>query len=307
MFESFKKKFRKRNSSKKSRTDIKNNKSIFVWSVVLPAIFFFMALIYYPFMKNIYYVFTDYDYINAPTYIGFSNITKLFSDTVALNALKNTFLITFISVPLVMCISLLLSVALFNLEKLQGFFRSAIFTTYLVPLVVASVIFKLLFGTESGLINNFLNSVGMNKVDWLTNPILALLCVIIINVWNGTGFFMVIFLAGLSNIDPQMYEAATVDGAGSIRKFFSITLPLLKPTMIFAVIFATITYLRTYVTVEILTGGGPYRSTETIIKYMFDQSFKSRNVGYASLLAIVLFLITLGLSLLQIKIIKTGE
>lgn len=285
----------------------KLNDVVFVWSIVIPALIFFLIFMYYPFVKNIYYVFMDYNYISKPTFVGLENIKKLFSDEYAFNALKNTFLITFISVPLVISISLALSVVLFNLKRFQGIFRSAIFSTYLVPLVVASIIFKLLFGTEAGLINSFLNSIGISKINWLTDPTLATLCIIIINIWNGTGYYMVIFLAGLSNISTEMYEAAKVDGAGPVRTFFSITLPSLRPTMTFAVIFSTISYLRTYVTVEVLTGGGPYRSTETIIKYMFDQGFKSRNVGYASLLAIIVFLITLVISLIQIKITEKDE
>ncbi|PKM58263.1 MAG: sugar ABC transporter permease [Firmicutes bacterium HGW-Firmicutes-3] len=280
---------------------------IFVWSIVIPAMAFFTLFIYYPFFKNIYYVFMDYNYIKEPTYVGLRNIKMLFADTYAFNALKNTFLITFVSVPLVLGVSLGLSILLFNLKKFQGVFRSAIFSTYLVPLVVASIIFKLLFGTESGLINSLLQSIGLNKVNWLTNPALATLCIIIINLWNGTGYYMVIFLAGLSNIDTQIYESAKVDGADPFRIFYYITLPSLKPTLIFAAVFATITYLRTFVTVEILTEGGPYRSTETIIKYMFDQGFKYGNVGYASLLALVVFMLTLIISIIQIKLTRSAD
>ncbi len=282
----------------------KTQEHTFVWGIIIPALIFFVISIYYPFFKNVYLSFSDYNYIKEPTFTGLTNLKKLIVDTYFWNSLKNTFIITAISVPLVLITSLILSVSLFRIGKLQGVFRSAIFATYLVPLVVASVIFKLLFGTEAGLINSILNSFGLEKVNWLTTPSLAIFCIILLNLWNGTGYYMVIFLAGLSNIDFNLYEAAKVDGANSIREFFSITLPSLKPTITFAVIFATISYLRTFVTVEILTEGGPYRSTETIIKYMFDQGFKARNVGYSSLIAIILFLITLIISLIQIRIQK---
>ncbi len=282
----------------------KTQEHTFVWGIIIPALIFFVISIYYPFFKNVYLSFSDYNYIKEPTFTGLTNLKKLIVDTYFWNSLKNTFIITAISVPLVLITSLILSVSLFRIGKLQGVFRSAIFATYLVPLVVASVIFKLLFGTEAGLINSILNSFGLEKVNWLTTPSLAIFCIILLNLWNGTGYYMVIFLAGLSNIDFNLYEAAKVDGANSIREFFSITLPSLKPTITFAVIFATISYLRTFITVEILTEGGPYRSTETIIKYMFDQGFKARNVGYSSLIAIILFLITLIISLIQIRIQK---
>lgn len=280
---------------------------IFVWSIVLPALIFFMIFIYYPFFMNVYLSFMDYNYIKEPVFSGIDNFRKLITDPYFFNSLKNTFLITAISVPSVLTISLLLSVILFKMGRMKSIFRGAIFSTYLVPLVVASVLFKLLFGTEAGLINSILNSLGVDNVNWLTSPGLATFCIILLNIWNGTGYYMVIFLAGLSNIDYQLYEAANIDGAGSVQKFFYITIPSLKPTMVFAIIFSTITYLRTFVTVEILTEGGPYRSTETIIKYMFDQGFKSRNVGYSSLLAIVVFVITLIVSLIQMKLTKSQE
>lgn len=293
--------------SKQRSISSKTKDKIFVWSIILPSLFFFMIFIYYPFFRNVYLSFMDYNYIKDPVFSGSKNLKKLFSDKYFFNALKNTLIITIISVPVILSTSLILSVAIFQMGKIKNLFRGAIFSTYLVPLVVASVIFKLLFGTEAGLMNSLLNSIGIENISWLTQPKLAMFCIILLNVWNGTGYYMVIFLAGLSSIDHQLYEAAVIDGAGSLRKFFDITIPSLKPTLVFAVIFATITFLRTFVTVEIITGGGPYRSTETIIKYMFDQGFKSRNVGYSSLLAIVVFIITLIVSLIQMKLTKSQE
>ncbi|GAA6444622.1 hypothetical protein K170097C1_30130 [Hungatella effluvii] len=161
-----------------------------------------------------------------------------------------------------------------------------------------------MFGTESGLINTVLNTLGLPSVGWLISPGWALAAIIIVHVWNGTGYYMVIFLAGLSNINRQLYEAARVDGANGVQVFRYITVPQLKPTIIFSMIYATITYLRSFALVEILTEGGPYRSTETIIMYMFKQGFQSRNVGYASVIAVVVFLITLVISLIQMKLTK---
>ena len=196
------------------------------------------------------------------------------------------------------------ALAVFSMKRGKNFIRSALFATFLVPPVVASVIFKLMFGTESGLINTVLNTLGLPSVGWLISPGWALAAIIIVHVWNGTGYYMVIFLAGLSNINRQLYEAARVDGANGVQVFRYITVPQLKPTIIFSMIYATITYLRSFALVEILTEGGPYRSTETIIMYMFKQGFQSRNVGYASVIAVVVFLITLVISLIQMKLTK---
>lgn len=277
---------------------------LFVWSILTPAILFFIVIVYFPFIKNIYYMFCEYNYIKEPKFIGLDNIIKFFSDSIAHSALINTFMITIFSVPLVIMTALGIALAVFNMKNGKNFVRSAIFVTFLVPLVVASVIFKLLFGTEAGLINTALSALGIAKIGWLIEPFWAMVAIIVVHVWNGTGYYMVIFLAGLSHINSELYEAAKVDGANAFRIFWSITLPQLKPTIIFSIIYATITYLRSFALVEILTGGGPYRSTQTIIMYMFEQGFKSRNVGYASVIAVVVFLITLVVSIIQMRATK---
>ena len=131
-----------------------------------------------------------------------------------------------------------------------------------------------------------------------------MVAIILLSVWLLMGYFMVIFLAGISGIDTQQLEAGMMDGANKRQLFFRITLPQLKPVMIFSSIIAVSIYLKTYPSVVILTNGGPYRSTETILMYMFDQGFVSRNVGYASVLGIVIFLITMFISLLQLNLTK---
>lgn len=282
----------------------KTSDRIFIGCVVTPAMLFFGLVIYYPFFKNVYYMFFDYNYIKEPVFVGWDNIIRFFHDSQAHTAFRNTFVITLCSVPLVISVALVLAVAVFNLKIGRNFVRSSLFVTYLVPAVVAGVVFKLLFGTEIGFINVFLQSVGLNRVEWLTSPGLATLTIVLVHLWNHAGYYMVIFLSGLSNIDTQLYEAAKVDGAGTLRTFFSITVPQLKPSIIFSAIYATISYMKTYAIVQILTEGGPYRSTETVIKYMFDIGFGSREVGYASVISVALFLVMLVIALIQIKVTR---
>jgi len=277
---------------------------IFAASVMLPAIIFLGTVFYYPFFKNIYFMFHKYNYVSKPQFVGLDNIKQLFGDASAARAFMNTFQITVISVPLVLFVSLVLAISVFNVRFGKNFLKSAFFTTYLVPSVVASVIFKLMFGTELGFVNSVLGGMGIGKIAWLSKPLLAKLCIVIVHIWNGTGYYMLIFFAGLSNVDFQLYEAARVDGAGMISQFFHVTLPQLKPTIIFSALYATISYLKTYVIVQVLTEGGPYGATETAIKLIFDQGFTSRNVGYASVLAITLFLIILCVTGIQMAASK---
>jgi len=250
------------------------------------------------------WMFTDYNFLNSPKFTGMTNIVRLFHDPYIWKALGNTFLITAISTPLTLTISLLLALAVFYLRVGKSIVRGAIFATYIVSTIVAAVTFKVWFNEELGYVNNILSGIGLPKIPWLTDTFWAMAAIVILSVWLLIGYFMVIFLAGISGIDAQQLEAGMIDGANKRQLFFHITLPQLKPIIVFASIIAISIYLKTYPSVVILTGGGPYRSTETMLMYMFDQGFVSRNVGYASVIGIVIFLITMVVSLLQLKLTK---
>lgn len=273
----------------------------FVAAVVAPAMIFFAVFFYYPIIMNIYYMFCDYNLLSKPKFVGAKNIIRFFSDEIVLTSFKNTFVIAVFSVPLVIIFAILIASALFNIKRFAGFFRSAIFASYLTSMIVAAIVFKSWFATESGFINGLLISLGKSKIPWLSEPATAMMAVIVLSVWKYIGYYVVIFLAGFSNINADLYEAARIDGAGSIKMFFSITIPQLMPTIVYSMIISTITYLRSYSAVLVLTGGGPYSSTETVIMYMFEQGFNSRNVGYASVIAIALTLVILIFTGIQMK------
>lgn len=273
----------------------------FIAAVVAPAMVFFAVFFYYPIIMNIYYMFCDYNLLSKPKFVGAKNIIRFFSDEIVLTSFKNTFIIAVFSVPLVIIFAILIASALFNIKRFAGFFRSAIFASYLTSMIVAAIVFKSWFATESGFINGLLISMGKSKIPWLSEPATAMMAVIVLSVWKYIGYYVVIFLAGFSNINADLYEAARIDGAGSIKMFFSITIPQLMPTIVYSMIISTITYLRSYSAVLVLTGGGPYSSTETVIMYMFEQGFNSRNVGYASVIAIALTLVILIFTGIQMK------
>ena len=273
----------------------------FVTAIVAPTMIFFAVFFYYPVIMNIYYMFCDYNLLSKPKFVGLKNIIRFFSDEIVRISFQNTFIIALFSVPLVIVFAILVATALFNIKKGAGFFRSAIFASYLTSMIVAAIVFKSWFGTESGFINGLLVSLGKSKIPWLSEPATAMMTVIVLSVWKYVGYYVVIFLAGFSNINADLYEAARIDGAGSVQMFFSITIPQLMPTIVYSMIISTITYLRSYSAVLVLTGGGPYSSTETVIMYMFEQGFNSRNVGYASVIAIALTLVILVLTGIQMK------
>ena len=263
---------------------------VFVWSIVIPAILFFIIFVYYPFAKNVYYMFCDYNYIKAPVFSGLKNIQQFITDSTAHRALFNTFAITIFSVPLVLVVSLGAALAVFSMKRGKNFIRSALFATFLVPPVVASVIFKLMFGTESGLINTVLNTLGLPSVGWLISPGWALAAIIIVHVWNGTGYYMVIFLAGLSNINRQLYEAARVDGAGILARFLYVTLPGLSKTAFLVVSLSVFNSFKVFREAYLIAGEYPHESIY-MLQHLFNHWFVTLDIQKMSAASVLLLLV----------------
>ncbi len=284
-----------------SRTGCRNDR-LFICGIIVPAMIYFSVFVFYPFLTNFLYMFCKYNYISAPKWVGMRNIVHFFEDSVVHQAFMNTFIITLISVPLMLVLAVLTANALFNMRWGKQFFRSAIFSTYLTSLIVAAIVFKSFFGSELGFVNGVVRQLHLMPIPWLSQPGTAMLVVILLSVWKYLGYYVVVLLAGFSNVDGALFEAGKIDGASGAQIFRYITLPQLKPTLVYSSIIASISFLRTYSTVLVLTKGGPYSSTQTVLMYMFDQGFQSLNVGYASVIAVALFLIILALTLVQSRV-----
>lgn len=155
--------------------------------------------------------------------------------------------------------------------------------------------------------NGFLQTIGLNKVPWLTDTRWALVTLITMTVWKNLGYYVVIYLAGLSNIDVQLYEACTIDGANSMQKFLYVTIPELAPVTSYILIISTISYLKIYPQAVVLTGGGLYESTKPILMYMFEQAFRNRDVGYAATISIALFLVISVFTVIQFKLTRSNK
>jgi ABC-type sugar transport system permease subunit len=282
----------------------RNNDKIFILSIVIPVVIFFAVFVYYPFIMNFILMFCSYNYLDVPKIIGIKNIVHLFSDPLAWGSIKNTLLFTVFSVPAVLALSMLLAVCLFYMKVGKQFLRSMIFTTFLPQWIIGAIIFKPWFSTEGGIINYAMQRIGLPAVPWLTDSSWAIAAIIILNIWVYLGYYVVIFLAGLSNINSELFEASKIDGANKVKTFFHITLPQMMPAIVFSMIISAINYLRTYPQVVVLTNGGPSRSTQSALMYMFTTGFISRNVGYASVLAVTLFIIILLVTIAQMKVTK---
>lgn len=280
--------------------------------IALPATLFFVFQLAPVFISFIW-SFTTYDVVHAPKFVGLSNYKEiLFHDQLFWRAMFNTILYVIGVVPIGICLSLVLAVAIDQKIMFKNFFKSIFFLPTVTAIVAVSVIWKWLYaGEKYGLLNYFIMKFGFQPVDWLASPTWTLPSIIIMSIWAGLGYNMIIFLAGLQTIPHVMYEAAEIDGAGFWHKFLHITLPLLKPTIVFVTMMSFIVSFQVFEQVYIMTGGqgglgGVLNSGLTIVAYLYDKGFQKFQMGYASALAYIIFIWIFVLTILNKRLMKTN-
>lgn len=274
------------------------------WCFILPATLIILLFSFYPMFSSLITSFKSGMGINLE-FVAFDNYIRLFNDPVFLTAIKNTLTYLVIQVPIMSLLAIFVAVLLNNPKlKYRGIFRTAIFLPCVTSLVACSVLFKSLFASE-GLFNQLLLNLHVisEPIMWLTDPFWAKVTIIIVITWRWTGYNMIFFLSGLQNIDSSVYEAADIDGASSFRKFTHITLPMLKPIILFTTIMSTNGTLQLFDEVANLTKGGPGNATITISQYIYDLCFKyTPDFGYAAAVSYVIVFIVAILAILQLKI-----
>jgi multiple sugar transport system permease protein len=248
---------------------------------------------------------TDWQGLSEPNFVGLSNYQDAFHDATFFESLKVTGLYVGSFVPCLFGISLGLAV-LVN-QKLRGttLLRGAYFMPVMLSLVVASVIWSFIFEERAGLLNQGLMAIGAERQPWLGSTKLALASVVVVALWQAVGYSMIIFLAGLQDIPQEFYDAAKVDGASSLQRFWRITLPLLKPTSLFVLVVTFIGSFQVFDPVYILTNGGPAGATSATVFYIYENAFQFFRIGYASALALLLFAIIFIFTLVQLRLFRT--
>lgn len=275
-----------------------------MWAYIFILPSFVLLVIFHliPIWMTFRYSLSSYNVIQAPIYIGAENYRKLWKDPFVISSLWNTGIYTLIVVPMQTILSMLIAYLLsrkFN-NKLGNFVRSAMFIPVITSMILTSAVWRLLLsGNAEGVVNSVIGFFGIAPVNWLGKSWPALIAVCIIAVWKNTGYFLVIFYAGMMDIPVSLYEAATVDGAGGISQFFYITLPSLKPVVYLVVTLGTIWSFQVFDLVYTLTGGGPGRATTTLVLSIYNSAFKDYKMGYASAISVILLFIVLAVSLLQ--------
>jgi multiple sugar transport system permease protein len=279
------------------------------WSFALPFFALFAVFMAGPIIVSFITSFTDMRVtdIRNPTnvnFVGLDNYVNVFQDPVFRKAARNTAIYVIVTVPATMALGLLVALALNQgVVKFRRLFRLGYFMPYVTAIVAVAVVWRLLLGTEHGLVNGLLGQLGIDGPGWLTDTRYALPSLMVMTTWRGLGLQMIIFLAGLQAIPTELYEAASVDGAGPWNRFWRITLPLLRPTLLFSAVVACIGLMQIFDEPFVMTQGGPLDSTVTVAYHAYKQ-FSFGNYGYTAAMSYVLFLVIAGLTLLQFKIFK---
>jgi len=278
------------------------------WMFLLPAMLILGTFLWVPAINTAILAFTDSTSIGGGEFNGLENFRRMASDAAFRNALVNSVLYVVVVVPLLVALPLLIAVLVNTSLPGANFFRVMFFTPVVASMVVVALVWEWVLRSE-GLLNFVLARLRLinEPVGWLTDPQIAIFGVMLVTVWKGLGYYMVLYLAGLQNVPPELHDAAKVDGASAMRRFFAITVPLLRPTMVLVAALTAINAFKVFTEVYVMTGGGPNRASETLVLYIFRQGITpGLEIGYASAMSLVLFALVLGFSLAGQRISRRG-
>jgi len=291
---------------KKILNKIKKSKELKALIYLFPALLVLGVFQFYPIFKALAMSFyTKFDYISGDVFeVGLDNFHYVLTDPDFFLALRNTSIFVFFAVPLSIGLALIFAVILNSNIKLKGLFRSIYFIPFVTSMVAVSIVWRWMLNKQYGLINAILLTFGIPKVSWLTDPKMTIPILIAISIWKGLGYKIIIFLAGLQNIDEKYYLAAKIDGASSFQRFKNITIPLLKPTLIFLFITSAIGAFKTFDEIFIMYSQkpGPLKSGLTIVYYIFIKFYRHWQFSISAAAALILFLIILIFTILQFKL-----
>jgi len=270
---------------------------------LLPALIILGLTVFYPAIRAFYLSFTQYEYdlTQAPTWVGLKNFQRLVVDPIFWQTFHNTLSYLVCVVPVL--VTLPLALAILVNQKLRGihWFRVAYYVPVVISMVVAGIAWKWLYA-DGGLLNQLLQAIGLPSVPWLTSPNLAIFSVMIVTVWKGLGYYMVIYLAGLQAIPQELYEAAAIDGSDGIKKHWDITIPLMRPYLFLVAVISAISATKVFEEVYVMTRGGPNHASETIVYYLYNKAFNDLEISYACTIGLVMFLLILVLSIVRLGV-----
>lgn len=281
-----------------------------LWEKLKPYLFLFPALIilgitvFLPAIQAFSLSFSRYEYdiTQPPQWIGWENFQRLWSDEVFWQTVKNTFLYLLGVVPPLVILPLLLAILVNRQIKAINWFRMSFYAPVVISMVVAGIAWKALYWSN-GLFNQFFQQIGFTGgFPWLTSPNWAIWSVMVVTIWKGLGYYMVIYLAGLQGIPSELYEAAAIDGSDGIQKHWDITIPLMKPYLLLVTVISALSATKVFEEIYIMTQGGPRNSSKTVVYYIYEKALTEGEYSYACTIGLLLFLLILGLSILNLQI-----
>jgi multiple sugar transport system permease protein len=274
---------------------------------LLPFLAFFVVFQIYPIFQGLYVSLTKWDLVTPPRFVGLANYSALLNDNLFWTALKNTTLFVSLNAPLAVIVPL--GLAMLVNESIPGrtFFRSAFTTPLMISVSSVGVLWVWFLNPTFGLINYYAGMVGLPGQNWLVQGGWSMFAVVLTTVWWTSGWNLVLFLAGLQEIPEHLYDAARIDGAGGIDLFRYITIPSLRPTILFVTVTTIIGSFRVFGQVFVMTGGGPFDSTRTVVQHIYESGFRYFRMGSASAIAWSLFAIVLVFTVIQFRLVRDPE
>ena len=285
----------------------KRNRDYVGYLMIAPAYSIYFLFIVVPILTGFYYSFTNYDFYKTKDFIGLRNYIGVFGDALFRQSLANTLIYSLCTIVPIMVMGMILAVLLNKNITGRRFYRSVLYIPNVTSMVAISMIWLWIYDPTYGILNRMMKIIGAEPVQWLFNPKTAMGCVIIMSIWRGIGYNMVVYLAGLQSIPQSLYEAAKVDGASGLRQFFTITIPMLKPTTFFLFVTGCVGSFMVFEQVNILTSGGPLNTTTTIVHQIYLNAFQNFRMGYASAMAMVLLVITAAITMINFKYGNQGN
>lgn len=272
-----------------------------------PALILLLVFFFIPFFESFYISMLDYSNdIYKPLFVGFNNYISLFHSSLFWKTMWNTIIYLIVAVPLLVVLPLIIAIVINQKLKFINFYRVSIYMPVVVSIVVAGIAWKWLYA-DSGILNYFVTLLGFEKIGWLTDTKYAMYSVIAVTVWKGLGYYMMIYLAALTSVPHDLYEAADIDGANTLQKHLAVTIPHLLPAIALVSIISSISAMKVFVEIYVMTQGGPLNSSMTVVYYIYQKAFENLDLGYASACGVVLMLIIMSISVLNIKKIEGGN
>ena len=286
---------------------VMNSQAFFAFLFLLVPVALLAALKIWPVFYNLYLSFTRYELFEPPRFYGLKNYSYVFTNSTVRQSIFNTLLFTIEAVPIGTALALVIAKLLNQSIRGRVFLRTLYYLPVVSSVVVSAMIWRWIYSPQHGLLNHLLGTVGIPPQNWLNDPNLALISLVIVTIWGSIGSNMIIFLAGLQDIPRDIIEAARVDGANALQNFLLITVPLLRPVILFVVVTFTISIFRNFGLIFMLTQGGPFNRTNTMVWEVYQNVFGYLRFGRGAAISVVMLLIVLVLTMISFRVLRDRQ